>query len=87
MITLGVKNLFKMKSQGKNKLGKLQQYFDSQTHKAALGDYCNFLLTKGHVDYLIDKNIRLAMIEERKLEQQNKKIIEFLIDVCKTLGN
>lgn len=75
-----------MKSTGKTQLGKLQGHFNSKSHKSALSDYCHFLSTKGHIDVLIDKNKRLAMIEHSELENQNKKIIEILIDVCKTLG-
>lgn len=62
------------------------QHHSNQAHKSAPSYYCTFLLTKGHTDVLSDKNNRLALIEESKLEKQTQKIIEILIDVCKTFG-
>ena len=75
-----------MKSYGKDKLGKLQAHFTSQAHKVALSKYCHFLMKKGHVNHLIDKSNRLALIEAQKIEVQNRKTVEILIDTSKTLG-
>ncbi|XP_065664802.1 uncharacterized protein LOC136086433 [Hydra vulgaris] len=43
--------------------------------------------SNGHIDHLIDKSNRLALIEEQKIEVQNRKTVEILIDTCKTLGS
>lgn len=82
----GVKGWGKMKSAGKNKLGKLQQHFSSMAHKAALSDYCNFLITERHIDVLLDKNKRNALIEQEKIHSQNKKVLWILMDTIRTLG-
>lgn len=85
-IEVGVKTWGKMKSAGKQKLGKLQQHFSSVAHKAALRNYCDFLIQERHIDVLLDKNKRLALIEEEKIQIQNRKVLEILMDTIRTLG-
>ncbi|XP_050509137.1 uncharacterized protein LOC126886307 [Diabrotica virgifera virgifera] len=75
-----------MKSAGKNKLGKLQQHFSSMAHKAALSDYCNFLITERHIDVFLDKNKRNTLIEQEKIHSQNKRVLWVLMDTIRTLG-
>lgn len=82
----GVRNWRKMKSSGGNKDGKLQLHFNSKSHKAALLDYCNFLLRSGHVDVLLDKEKRKLMVEEEKVLQRNVSVINILLDVTRTLA-
>ncbi|XP_050516542.1 uncharacterized protein LOC126891410 [Diabrotica virgifera virgifera] len=82
----GVKGWGQMKSAGKNKLGKLQQHFSSMAHKAALSDYCNFLITERHIDVFLDKNKRNTLIEQEKIHSQNKRVLWVLMDTIRTLG-
>lgn len=84
--TDGVTGWGKMKSTGKNEKGKLDKHFSSNAHKCALNDYAHFLNKEGHVDSLLDRNIRNAQIEEERIKIYNKKSIEILLDISKTLG-
>lgn len=82
----GVRNWGKMRSAGKQKLGKLQTHFSSNAHKSALEKYCNFLLKEHHIDVLLDQNKRLTLIENEKMRLQNREVIRILLDTCRTLG-
>lgn len=52
-------------SNGKNKLGKLKKHFTSETHKAALYEFCHFMNKINHIDVMIDKAKRLIKIQEQ----------------------
>lgn len=54
---IGVKNWKKMKgSNGSKIVGKLQKHFRSETHKAALYEFCHFMKKNNHIDVMLDKN-------------------------------
>ena len=61
-------------------------HFSSHSHKSSLLSYAHFARTSGHVDSLLDKAKRHALIQEEDDRQQNRKIIEILLDITKTLG-
>ena len=82
----GVRGWHKFKSRGKQKKGKLAQHFSSQAHKNAVFAYANFIQKSSHVDVLLSKEKRLALIQENADTFQNRKIVEILPDVAKTLG-
>lgn len=67
---------------------KLAQHFisESEFHKAALSDYCNFIHVDSRVDILLDKSVREKIIKEGREREYHKKIILMLIDVARTLG-
>ena len=76
----------KIKSQGKAKKGKLASHFSSGSHKAALSDYCHFVSSNGHVDFLLDKRTRAKLLQQAKDEETNRKIVTILLDVARTLA-
>jgi hypothetical protein len=82
----GVRNWGKMRSAGKQKLGKLQTHFSSSAHKSALEKYCNYLLKEHHIDVLLDQTKRLALVENEKMRLQNREVVRILLDTCRTLG-
>ena len=71
---------------GKQKKGKLAQHFSTQAHKNAVFAYANFIQKSSHVDVLLSKEKRLALIQENADTFQNRKIVEILPDIAKTLG-
>ena len=85
-VTTGVRQWHKMKSRGKDKLGKLPEHFSSKAHRAALHDMANFCHESQHVDTLLDKRKRAARIQEEEDAQFNKTAVSVLLDVAKTLG-
>lgn len=82
----GVRTWGKMLSSGSGKKGKLQAHFASDQHKAALGDYCNFMLKQGHIDVLLDKQRRNMILEEQRQLAFNTNVIKVLVDVVRTMG-
>ena len=82
----GVRSWHKFKSCGTKNRGKLVKHFSSQSHKRALLSYAHFSKTSGHVDALLDKTKRSALIQEEEDLQQNRRIIEILLDITKTFG-
>ncbi|CAB3979717.1 zinc finger MYM-type 1-like [Paramuricea clavata] len=82
----GVRSWDKFKSCGTKKQGKLAKHFSSQAHNSALLSYAHFAKTSGHIDVLLDKARRSALIQEEKDLQQNRRVIEILLDITKTLG-
>ena len=52
-VTVGLHQWHKMKSRGKNKKGKLAEHFASESHKAALSDYCHLIRKGDHILSLI----------------------------------
>ena len=82
----GVRSWHKFKSCGKKKQCKLVMQLSSHSHKSSLLSYAHFARTSGHVDSLLDKAKRHALIQEEDDREQNRKIIEILLDITKTLG-
>ena len=66
----GVRQWHKMKSRGKEKIGKLSDQFSCKSHKASLHDYCNFVNKSMHVDFMLCKEKHVVqMQQERDLER------------------
>ncbi|CAB4038232.1 Hypothetical predicted protein, partial [Paramuricea clavata] len=84
--TEGVCTWHKFKSCGKAKRGKLATHFSSACHKSAMFAYANFVKTCGHVDVLLSKTKRHALIQEEEDLVRNRKVVEILLDITKTLG-
>ena len=82
----GVRSWDKMISVGKDKKGKLQQHFSSESHKAALSDLAHFACNMKHVDVLLDKKLREARIQEEENNLRNQEAIKILLDIARTLG-
>ena len=82
----GIRSWHKFKSCGTKKQGKLAAHFSSEAHKSALFSYAHFAKASGHVDVLLDKVKRSALIQEKEDLQQNRRVIEILLDITKTLG-
>ena len=80
----GVRQWHKMKSRGKEKIGKLSEHFSSKSHKASLHDYCSFVNKSMHVDLSKEKLVA-QMQQERDLEH-NRSVVKILLDVARTLG-
>ena len=77
----------KMKgSQRKKKPGKLTQHYTSVAHQAAVYDYINFIDENSHVDKLLYQSKKQQLIEEERLLNRNKEVIEILLDVTRTLA-
>lgn len=82
----GVSSWNKMKSIAAGKKGKLQKHFGSDAHKAALEQYTNFMLKRGHIDLLLDKTKRRQLIEEERQLAFNTEVVKVLADVSRTLA-
>ena len=82
----GVRSWDKMRSVGKDKKGKLQQNFPSDSHKAASSDLAHFACNMKHVDVLLDKKLREIRIQEEVNNLQNQEAIKILLDIAKTLA-
>mgnify|MGYP002803656161 CR=1 FL=1 len=48
--------------------------------------YANFIQKSSHFDVLLSKQKRSTLVEENADMLQNRKIVEILLDVAKTLG-
>ncbi|XP_060845279.1 zinc finger MYM-type protein 1-like [Rhopalosiphum padi] len=84
---IGVKNWKKMKgNNGTNNVGKLKKHFGSETHKAALYEFCHFMNKNNHIDIMLDKNKRQKIIQEERDRAFHTEVISILLDVAKTLG-
>lgn len=81
----GVKNWGKMKSSGKNKLGKLS-HFSSRGHSSALQKYCNFINKEQHVTSFLNKHSRNLLLQEESIMLFNRDIIRILLDITLTLS-
>ncbi|KAL4084673.1 hypothetical protein QTP88_027600 [Uroleucon formosanum] len=81
----GINKWQKMKSPGKAKLGKLEQHFNSLSHKAALNDYRNFMKESNHIDIIMNKSKRQESIKLVQEKEFNKQIIIILFDIVRTL--
>ena len=82
----GVRSWHKFKSCGTKNQGKLANHFLSTSHKSTLLSYAYFAKTSGHIDALLDKTKRSALIQEEEDLQQNRRIIEILLDISKAFG-
>lgn len=82
----GVRQWHKMKSRGKTKKGKLAEHFGSESHKAALSDYCHLIHKDGQIDVLLNKSIRQNLIKEEQEREFNRRVLLILTDVARTLG-
>ena len=82
----GVQAWHKMKSRGKSTPGKLATHFTSSIHRDALRALLAFQNKSAHVDVLLDKDHRNALIEEEAETQRNREAIKALLDVTRTLA-
>ena len=82
----GVRSWHKFKSVGTKKKGKLALHFSSKSHQSSLDAFANFSSITGHVDVMIHKDRRKALIQEEETRQRNRKVVEILFDVTKVLG-
>lgn len=71
---------------GTKKVGKLQKHFRSETHKAALYEFCHFMNKNNHIDVMLDKNKRQKRVQEERDHAFHTEVISILLDVTKTLG-
>ena len=62
----GVRSWDKMRSVGKDKQGKLQQHFSSDSHKAALKDLAHFACDMKNVDVMLEVKLREIRIKEEE---------------------
>ena len=76
----GVRSWHKFKSCGTKNQSEHAEHFSSSSHKSALLSYAHFAKTSGHVDAILDKTKRSALIQEEEDLQQNRRIIEILLD-------
>ena len=84
--TEGVRNWRKIKNTSREKSGKLKLHFNSSAHKAALFEYCNFLVKAGHIDILLDKEKRNLVLEEENILVFNRHVVKMLFDITQTLA-
>ena len=75
-----------MKSISKEKKGKLEQHFSSRAHCSAVADLSSFCKIEGHINLMYDKRKRAVEIQKEKEVIQNRKVIEILLDITRTLG-
>ena len=73
-------------SRGKGKFGKIQTYFQSKSHKAALLEYAYFCCDSEHVDLLLDENKRSIIIEEDKTIKKQRDVLIMLFDITRTIA-
>lgn len=82
----GLRLWHKMKSRGVKKPGKLEQYFSSETHKAALDDFSHFICHSSHVDVLLSREAKLKVLAEKEQSLFHQEVITIIIDAVRTLG-
>ena len=81
----GIDDWSKMKSRGRNKMGKRETHFSSAAHSSALQDYLHFVCNDKHVDKLLTKDERERMVELENKRVQNREVVEILFDVVLVL--
>ena len=59
---------------------------ETKKKESSLDAFANFSSVTGHVDVLINKDRRKALIQEEETHQRNRKDVEILFDVTKVLG-
>ena len=79
----GVRSWHKFKSCGTKNQSEHAEHFSSSSHKSVLLSYAHFAKISGHVDALLDKTERSAFIQEEEDLQENRRIIEVLLDISK----
>ena len=82
----GVRKWDKMKSRGPGNPGKFSEHFSSKAHNAAFRDYANFMSNNSHVDSLLDTEVRAKTVLLQKDKENNRAIIELIIDICRTMA-
>ena len=82
----GVRSWDRMRSVGKNKQGKLQQHFSSDSHKAALNDLAHFANDMKNIYVMLEKQLREVRILEEENNLRNQEAIKILLDIAKTLA-
>ena len=82
----GVRSWDRMRSVGKNKQGKLQQHFSSDSHKAALNDLAHFANDMKNIDVMLEKQLREVRILEEENNLRNQEAIKILLDIARTLA-
>ena len=75
-----------MKSVGSSKSGKLNQHFSSSSYKAALADFAHFAIKCSNIDFMMSKQVKEILIQEKADEEKHKEIILILLDVVRTLA-
>lgn len=84
--TEGARQWHKMKSCGRTKKGKLAEHFNSDAHKAALSDYCNFISEGGRIDILLNKNLRQDLLRQNQEKEFHRRVLLILLDIARTLS-
>ena len=82
----GVRSWDRRRSVGKNKQGKLQQHFSSDSHKAALNDLAHFANDMKNIDVMLEKQLREVRILEEENNLRNQEAIKILLDIARTLA-
>ena len=82
----GVRSWDRMRSVGKDKKGKLQQHFSSDSHKAALNDLAHFACDMKNIDVMLEEKLRKVRILEEENNPRNQEAIKILLDVARTLA-
>ncbi|XP_046843246.1 uncharacterized protein LOC124437305 isoform X2 [Xenia sp. Carnegie-2017] len=75
-----------MRSVGKDKKGKMQQHFPSESHKIALSDLAHFACNMKNVDVMLEKKLREVRIQEEENNLRNQEAIKILLDIARTLA-
>ncbi|XP_046854179.1 uncharacterized protein LOC124447320 [Xenia sp. Carnegie-2017] len=75
-----------MRSVGKDKKGKMQQHFSSESHKIALSDLAHFACNMKNVDVMLEKKLREVRIQEEENNLRNQEAIKILLDIARTLA-
>ncbi|CAF3350958.1 unnamed protein product [Rotaria sp. Silwood2] len=85
--TTGVKQWDKMKgSRGKNKSGKLETHFKSDSHFLSLKRYLNFKNRRNNIDYILDANIQQREQLKIQIAKSNRAAVKVLIDCARYLS-
>ena len=82
----GVQAWHKMKSCGKSTPGKLATHFTSSVHRDTLRALLAFQNKSAHVDILLAKDHRNALIEEEAETHHNREAIKALLDMTRPLA-
>ncbi|CAF2817385.1 unnamed protein product [Rotaria sp. Silwood2] len=85
-ISNGVSTWNKMKSQGMQKKGKLEQHFSSAAHRASVDRYLNFKTKKLNVDLMLNSNRFKENQEQEIILQLNKQVVVTLLDSARYLA-
>ena len=75
-----------MRSVGKDKNGKLQQDFSSDSHKAALNDLDHFACDIKNIDVILEEKLRKVRALEEVHNLRNQVAVKILLDIARTLA-